>query len=254
MCCQEHRPRLIGMRRCRHEYVPNLGHRKMKHFHCFDINPTEKALQMKGRNLLVSFAYPARVKLAHEIGQEVLLDNGAFSVWRQGKEIRWSQYYAWVDEWLDCSTTWCIIPDVIDAGEAAQDRLLADWPWGRKQSAPVWHTDESYQRLARLVEMWPRVCIGSSKIHPIGSDIWRRTMDGAFNFICGSMSRTPYIHGLRMQGVGADYPFGSVDSADIARNQNRPQNTIQKMADRWDKRQPKSFRWTRRPEQQELIA
>jgi hypothetical protein len=75
----------------------------MKHFHCFDINPIEKALQMKGRNLLVSFAYPARVKLAHEIGQEVLLDNGAFSVWRQGKEIRWDSIDALTSSFLSKS-------------------------------------------------------------------------------------------------------------------------------------------------------
>ena len=226
----------------------------MIHYHCFDINPAEKAYQMKGRNLLVSFAYPARVKLAHEIGQSVLLDNGAFSIWRRGIDVRWSQYYAWADEWLDCPTTWAIIPDVIDAGEGAQYKLLADWPWGREKGAPVWHTDESPQRLARLVEFWPRVCIGSSGQHPIGSDAWRRAMDVAFNMVCRTNPRTPYLHGLRMQGVSDQYPFGSVDSADIARNQNRPQNTIPKMLDRWDGMQPRSFRWTQKPEQQELIG
>ena len=224
------------------------------HYHCFDINPTEKAIQMAGRNLLVSFAYPSRVELAHQIGQSVMLDNGAFTIWRQGKDIRWSEYYAWADKWLDCSTTWAIIPDVIDGGEDHQDKLIADWPWSRQQSAPVWHTDESYQRLARLVEFWPRVCIGSSAKHRIGSSIWRRTMDGAFNFICGSSTRTPYLHGLRMQGVSSEYPFASVDSADIARNNNRPQNTIPKMVDRWDKIQPRSFRWDIKPEQRELLA
>jgi hypothetical protein len=65
--------------------------------------------------------------------------------------------------------------------------------------------------------------------------------------------RMPWLHGLRMQGPGHLYPFGSVDSADIARNNNRPQNTVAGMADRWDKSQP-NFRWSQRPTQQELIA
>lgn len=226
----------------------------MIHYHCFDINPTDKALKMAGRHLLVSFAYPARVDLAHQIGQSVMLDNGAFTIWRKGIDIRWSEYYAWADRWLDCPTTWAIIPDVIDAGPEAQDALIAQWPWGRNQSAPVWHTDEPINRLQRLCDFWPRVCIGSSAQHPVGMPAWRRVMDETFNAIAKRNIRIPYLHGLRMQSVCADYPFASVDSADIARNNNRPQNSIEKMVDRWDKRQPKSFRWTHKPEQQELIA
>jgi hypothetical protein len=44
-----------------------------------------------------------------------------------------------------------------------------------------------------------------------------------------------------------------VDSTDIARNHNRPQNTPRAMADRWDAIQTPP-RWEIRPEQMELVA
>jgi hypothetical protein len=56
-----------------------------------------------------------------------------------------------------------------------------------------------------------------------------------------------------MQLSGRRWPFASVDSTDIARNHNRPQNTPRAMADRWDAIQTPS-RWAHRPEQMELVA
>lgn len=223
----------------------------MIHYHCADIRPVEKFMGLAGRHLLVSFAYPSRVRLAHEVGQSVLLDNGAFSVWKAGRSIDWRAFYEWADEWLACPTTWAIIPDVIDAGPAAQDQLLAEWPLGER-GAPVWHTDEPVDRLLRLADAWPRVCIGSSGAHPINATAWRRVMDAAFDALAQRHRRLPWMHGLRMQAVGTAYPFGSVDSADIARNHNRPQNTVAKMADRWDRQQP-AIGWHPRPHQRELV-
>ncbi len=224
----------------------------MIHYHCSDINPHTKLLDLAGRHLLVSHAYPRSVKISHQIAQSVLLDNGAFSVWRSGATANWAGYYEWCDEWLDCPTTWAIIPDVIDAGSASQDALLGDWPHGER-GAPVWHMDESVDRLVRLVESWPRVCIGSAGKWPdVGTDSWHQRMNRVFN-VMAQQPRMPWLHGLRMQGVGHLYPFASVDSADIARNNNRPQNTIKGMAERWDASQP-SFTWTDQPLQQELLG
>lgn len=224
----------------------------MIHYHCADINPAGKLFDLAGRNLLVSHAYPRHIRMAHEIGQTVMLDNGAFSVWRSGTAADWEGYYEWCDEWLNCPTTWAILPDVIDGGADAQDALIEDWPHGDR-GAPVWHMDEDIDRLSRLVHEWPRVCIGSTgQYATVGSDEWHTRMTIAFNML-GRMRRMPWVHGLRMQGVGHLYPFGSVDSADIARNQNRPQNTIPKMAERWDRIQPR-IGWTQLPTQRGLIA
>jgi len=220
------------------------------HYHCADIHPLTKFLGLEGRHLLVSHAYPRRVKEAHRIGQSVLLDNGAFSVWRSSAIANWDAYYEWCDQWFHAPTTWAIIPDVIDAGPEAQDNLLAQWPHGER-GAPVWHTDEPLDRLLRLVADWPRVCVGSSSKHQIGTDNWRRIIDKAFNALSRRNARLAWLHGLRMQSVSSEYPFGSVDSADVARNNNRKQNSVKSLCERWDKIQPPV--WVQRPEQRELL-
>ena len=224
----------------------------MIHYHCADIHPHHRLTELAGRHLLVSHAYPTAAMISHQIAQSCLLDNGAFSVWRSGKKADWNAFYQWSNVYLDCPTTWAIIPDIIDAGEDAQDDLIAQWPHGDRGS-PVWHMDESIERLLRLIDAWPRVCIGSAGEWPdVGTDSWHRRMTHAFNEV-SKRGRLPYLHGLRMQGVGHLYPFASVDSADIARNNNRPQNTIRGMAARWDCVQP-PIKWEKQPEQLELMA
>lgn len=224
----------------------------MLHYHQADINPRDKLLDLAGRHLLVSHAYPGPARYAHEIAQSVLLDNGAFSVWRSGKVADWPGFYDWCDQWFDCPTTWAIIPDVIDGGEEAQNALIGQWPH-KHRGAPVWHLNEPIDRLCRLADEWPRVCLGSAGDYAtVGDDRWHHRMTDAFNTLA-RRGRLPWLHGLRMQGVGHLYPFGSVDSADIARNQNRPQNTIPKMAERWDRVQPR-VGWSPIAIQQELVA
>ena len=149
----------------------------MIHYHCADINPAAKRLELAGSHLLVSFAYPGPVRMAHEIGQSVCLDNGAFSVWRSGKSVDWAKFYDWADEWLDCPTTWAIIPDVIEGDAATQDALIAQWPHGGR-GAPVWHMDEPIYRLLALCDEWPRVCIGSTAEYAtVLSEPWCFKMD-----------------------------------------------------------------------------
>jgi hypothetical protein len=210
--------------------------------------------ELAGRCFCVSFAKPQDIERCHQIGQSVMLDNGAFSAWRAGKPTDWPGYYTWCDKWLSCATTWAIIPDVIDAGEAAQDELILQWPHGER-GAPVWHMDEPISRLLRLTDTWPRVCIGSTSVFAeVLSPIWERRMDVVWNALAGRHRRTPSVHMLRgMQCAGLRWPFASLDSTDIGRNHNRDQNTPRKMADRWDRAQCPS-RWELRPEQMELLA
>ena len=224
----------------------------MIHYHCGDIYPNHRLIEMAGRHLLISHAYPTAATIAHQISQSVLLDNGAFSVWRSGKKADWESYYEWADMWLDCVTTWAIIPDVIDGSEAEQDALIKQWPHGGR-GAPVWHLNEPIDRLLALIETWPKVCIGSAGEYPeVGTDKWHGRMTEAFNEV-SKRGRMPWLHGLRMQGVGHLYPFGSVDSADVARNNNRKQNTIESMVARWDCSQPQ-MRWTKKPVQIDLMS
>lgn len=221
------------------------------HYHGTPISPRSVLHTLAGRHFCVSFAAPQDVRVCHQIGQSVMLDNGAFSVWRAGRAMDWQRYYAWADEWLAYQTTWAVIPDVIDAGSDEQDALLAQWPHGHR-GAPVWHTDEPIDRLCRLADEWPRVCVGSSGQHEPGSSPWRRVMDGAMNALCRTGRAPTWLHMLRgMNLADSGYPFASVDSTDVARNHNRGV-PARAMADRWDALQAPA-EWLPRPIQQDLI-
>ena len=224
------------------------------HYHGTPITPITSLYGLSGRHFCVSHASPADVKRCHDIGQSVMLDNGAFSAWKSGKATDWKKYYVWADRWLDYPTTWAIPPDVIDAPSQEQDALLNEWPHGKLQAAPVWHMDEPLFRLCRLIDDgWSRVCIGSTSEYAVVlSDAWVRRMDETWRQLNATFKRTPPIHMLRgMNLSGREWPFASVDSTDIGQNHKRPQNSPRKMADRWDAMQNPP-RWIETTEQPEL--
>lgn len=229
----------------------------MMHYHGTPITPQDRLLELAGRNFCVSYAAPAQVETCHRIGQSVVLDNGAFTFWRKGVATTpawWWGYAKWAEPWLDHRTTWCVIPDVIDGTEDANDRLILKWPRSLfAQSAPVWHMHERIDRLVYLCTAWDRVCIGSSgQYATVGSPQWHRRMEQVFNRLAPN-GPAPWLHMLRgMAMCEGPYPFASVDSTDIAQNHHREQNTPRRMADRWDSIQCPAT-WTFR-EQLELEA
>lgn len=211
------------------------------HYHGTPITPRAVLNELAGRNFCVSFSQPQDVKVCHQIGQSVMLDNGAFSVWRRGIAVDWDAWWAWAEPWLHFPTTWAVLPDSIDGDEEENDRLLAEWTWmtAGYQTVPVWHLHESLSRLERLADTYGRVCFGSSGAYRVvGSDVWRRRVTEAFDAISGSAGRVPWVHMLRGMALSGDvFPFASVDSTDIARNHNRPGNSARAMAERWDSMQ-----------------
>jgi hypothetical protein len=222
------------------------------HYHGTPISPNAAMLTLAGRCFCVSYARPNQVMLAHQLGQSVLLDNGAFSAFTRGEATDWPGYYQWCDRWLAHPTTWAVIPDVIDGPSQEQDGLLNEWPHGHR-GAPVWHLDEPITRLLRLADEWPRVCLGSSgEFWKVLSEPWRRRMDEVFNEVGRRHRRLPWLHMLRgMQACRGYWPFGSVDSTDIGQNHHRPENTPLAMANRWDATQcPAS--WAERTPQGDL--
>jgi hypothetical protein len=210
---------------------------------------------MAGKCFCVSHASPQDVTRVHQIGQSVMLDNGAFSKFTKGKATDWNAYFEWCDPWLDYPTTWAVIPDEIAAGSQEQDALIREWPHGEK-GAPVWHTGEPLERFWRLCDEWPKVCVGSTDEHwEVLGDPWRARMDEAFNGLAQRHKRMPWVHMLRgMQLATEAYPFASLDSTDIGRNHNRPQNTARAMADRWDAAQCPAKWVVRDPEPQLAMA
>lgn len=226
----------------------------MIHYHGTPITPVAVLYECAGRHLCVSYERPDDIQRAAQISQSLMLDNGAFSAWTRGAKTDWNGYYAFCDKWLS-ATCWAVIPDVIDAGTQEQDALLREWPHGKTYGAPVWHMDEPIDRMLRLCDEWPRVCIGSTAEYAtVLSESWCKRMDETWDAIAARHNRLPNIHMLRgMQLSGRQWPFGSVDSTDVARNHKRPQNDPVEMINRWDQMQCPTSWEIRGYEQKELL-
>ena len=215
-----------------------------------------------GRSFCVSWAYPQKLELYHEIGQSVMLDNGAFSAWTEGKAVDWNDYYRWCEPWLEYQTTWAIIPDVIDGDWRANDALIAEWPHGDK-GAPVYHITGPLERLARLCEEWPLVCLGisSEQYGRINSPAWRKRMEQVMDVATDEhgLPRTR-LHMLRgLAFCGGPYPLWSADSASVARSwSGSPRagvapKAVAKFYASFDGKNPPR-RWVRPVEQPALFA
>lgn len=215
------------------------------HYHGTPITPNARLLELAGRNFCVSYARPDQVGTCHRIGQSVMLDNGAFSVWKKGTPTDWPGYYKWAERWLEHPTTWAVIPDVIDGTAEDNDLLIAKYPSHLfKQSAPVWHMHEPIDRLLYMCMAWDKVCIGSSGQYAVvGSPQWHRRMEAVFNAVCANGPPGVWLHMLRgMAMCEGLYPFASADSTDIAQNHSKSPRTVVAMADRWDSKQTPA-RW-----------
>lgn len=194
----------------------------MIHYHGTPMTPDAAAAQiLRGRHGLVSFAHPEQVTLVASICQSFVLDNGAFTHWKQGKAIDVDGYYQWVSDWRGHpGCDWALIPDVIDGDEAANDTLLEAWPFGRSVGVPVWHLHESLDRLRRLAE-WPRIALGSSgQYRTVGTTQWWERMREAMGAVCDAGVPRSRLHGLRMLDprVFTRLPLASADSTNVARN------------------------------------
>jgi hypothetical protein len=193
------------------------------HYHGTPITPMSELAKMAGAFFCVSYACPQDVVRCHTIGSGVMLDNGAFSVWKRNMEPDWPGYYRFCERWLEHWTTWAVIPDSIDGGVADNDRLLREWPFGHR-GAPVWHLHEPLGRLEGLVAEWPLVCLGSSgKFSDPRAPEWRARMRMAMDIACDErgvpLTRLHMLRGLRFSA--GPYPFYSADSTNVAQNHKR---------------------------------
>jgi hypothetical protein len=188
-----------------------------------DINHT--ALQ--GKHAMVSFAYPSNTATIAELCQSFCLDNGAYSFWKSDTQIDLDAFYQWAEIWLrHPGCDFAIIPDVINGTEEENDTLIEKTlqrGMGKEsQWVPVWHLNESIDRLVRLCNDWPRVALGSSgQYATIGNREWWDRMSDAMDEITDQdgfpMAK---LHGLRMldPGISSYIPFASADSTNVARN------------------------------------
>lgn len=195
----------------------------MLHYHGSPITPETCALRVyRGRHAFISYAEPRQIELAASVCQSFAIDNGAFSLWKAGKAVDWDGYYAWSEKWLrHPACDWAVIPDVIEGSEAENDALIEQWPHGDR-GVPVWHLNESPERLARLARTWPRVALGSSAEWDVRrpSKCLER-LAAVLPFITDAKGfPVTKLHGLRMLNPALTryVPLASADSTNVARN------------------------------------
>ena len=195
----------------------------MIHYHGGRHSTWQVAVEIwKRRHALVSYADPQQIVIAAEVAQSFALDNGAFSVWKQGVEVNWVAYYEWAEQWRQHpGFDWAVIPDVIDGDEAANDALIDQWPFGKSAGLPVWHFHESLERLARLAAEWPRIALGSSgQFATVGTPKWWGRMQQIMQTVCDDDGKPKVkLHGLRMlrPTICKYLPLASADSAGVSR-------------------------------------
>lgn len=194
----------------------------MIHYHGTPITPESCALRvLPGRHAFISFYEPRNLELAAAMCQSFALDNGAYSAWKADAVLDWPTYYDWCAEWLTHpACDWAVIPDVIGGTEQENDTLLRQWPHGFA-GVPVWHLNESIDRLARLADDWPRVALGSAAEYDVSRP--RRCLAR----IVEAMPALTYdgrlrvkLHGLRMlrPEIVTKVPLSSADSTNLGRN------------------------------------
>lgn len=193
---------------------------------CSPISTFKNALT--GKNVLIPFTRRDDFNRAVSMCNKILIDNGAFSVWKKGISIDWDTYYIWITEVWD-NIDYFIIPDVIDGTELENNQLIEDFFINhsklKTKALPVWHIDESFERLQELANTFEYVAFGSSgKYATVGNKEWHIRMDEVMRFICDDLGYPKVkIHMLRClnQKIFTKYPFYSGDSTNLARNHKR---------------------------------
>ena len=219
-------------------------------YHGTPITPKEVFYQaLKNKNSLVSFANQQDLHKSFEICDKVILDNGAYTTWqnmKKGKikEINWHKhwdiYYLWLEKLTNRELYF--IPDVIDGSEEENDSLLKDNPFN--DGVPIWHINESLERLERLASNYNYIAFGSAgEYSELGTPKWNYKMDLAMRVICNKDGiPNVKIHMLRCLNpkIFTKFPFFSGDSTNLAQNHSL-YNTIK--ANRKQKIEPSNDGW-----------
>jgi hypothetical protein len=229
------------------------------HYHGTPITPRFELQRMAGKNFCVSFANAGDADECLRMGQSIMWDNGAFTIWKSSKDknIDWNKFYAWLETRLG-HPHWGVVPDVIQGTAEQNIELIQQWPFPKSLSGVVWHMNEGLDHLLRLIELgFSKICFGSTdEYDPIGCPAWERLMDFIFNELeRRGILRNLWIHMMRGLSLCGDvYPFASADSTNVARNFKNIGERVdpERMARRIDSVQC-PIRWTIRPTQKDMF-
>jgi N12 class adenine-specific DNA methylase len=209
------------------------------------LNPLSALEQLKGCSFCVS--YGTRIKLGKQLDDAIrlvgkdgilLVDNGAFSMWRRGEGTFTPEAVEGFEKWaqgiLDRSPqAVAVIPDIIGGTEQENARLVRETNLPSDRAMPIWHMHESLDYLRWLLEGgFNHLGIGSSgDFKDPGTPEWHRRIDEALAFVKqvedenGNGGVRPRIHMMRAQSQAHLYPFDSSDSTNVAVNHGRYRET-----------------------------
>jgi hypothetical protein len=210
------------------------------------LNPAHLLNQLQGGSFCVSYA--TRDKLGRQLDQAIelvgqdgllLVDNGAFSLWRKGGDSFSEEYVegfeAWAQAILDrCPQAVAVIPDVIGGSEEINIQRIHECQLDWDRCMPIWHLNDSIEFLLYLVESgFNYIGFGSAgeDYKAPGTDKWHRRMAEAFAAIDAFCAESegayvrPRIHLMRAQAFAHLYPVDSADSTNVAVNHNRWRRT-----------------------------
>jgi hypothetical protein len=204
------------------------------------LTPRHLLEQLAGASFCVSYA--TRKDLGSQLDDAIrlvgadgilLVDNGAFSLHKQGISAREESYLegyeAWAAEILErCPQAIAVIPDVIGGTEEENGQLVRETLLDLDRAMPIWHMHESLDYLLYLCESFNYVGIGSSGAYwKPGTPDWHARIAEAFAAIDaweleseGAYIR-PRLHMMRAQAQAHCYPFDSSDSTNVAVNHCR---------------------------------
>ena len=212
------------------------------------LNPQHLLEQLVGHSFCVSYWHRAKlgsqldaaIRLVGE-DQMLMLDNGAYSAWRNGQDFTgsyWDGFARWALDIMDrCPQAVLVIPDVIDGNVEANHQLACEFmsslalDHGRivdqDRCMVVWHMHEPLEYLTSMVEGgYQYIAFGSSgEYGKVGTPEWHGRVQAAFaalDELCqpGSGYRRPWVHLMRGQAEFHKYPFDSCDSCNVAVNHN----------------------------------
>jgi hypothetical protein len=211
------------------------------------ITPIRLLDEIEGNSFCVSYA--TRKSLGKQLDQVIekvnaaedgilLIDNGAFSAWKNGEQLDLEAFADWAGEICDrCPKAVVVVPDKIDGTEKENHELYLQWAgvsafseWdmiGRQMI--VWHLDESLERLGYWLDSGcDFIAFGSAgEYAQTGTAKWHDRIREVFAFmdehLKNSDERTsrPWIHMMRAQGEAHKYDFDSADSCTVAVNHHR---------------------------------
>lgn len=180
-------------------------------------------IAVKEGGAFISYARPDQIKQCIAHADSIAIDNGAFSAWKRGLKIDWTDFYKWLMQYnFHEKMKFFVIPDVINGWEDDNDTLINGVPsMFRGKAVPVWHLHESIDRLIRLCDTSEKICFGSSgQYATIRTKLWHERMTIAFSEMYIKRGYRTKVHGLRMLDgrVLGVYPLDTADSTNLACN------------------------------------